>query len=513
MKNVDKRQSGVLMHISSLPGLYGIGDFGQAAFLFADFLYNGGFSSWQVLPLSPVSEFLGNSPYSSSSAFALNYLFVSPEKLAEVGLVGTDYCESLRVSSASQACYAGAKAAKSALLRTAWENFSGGPNRFEILHREFNEFCVKERAWLEDYALFYVLKEHFKGVAWRDWPSEYKFRVPAAMSSFLEDARISARIEYIQFVQFILHKQWNELKYYCNSKGIELIGDIPIYVAYDSVDVWAGQEFFDLNDECLPNKVAGVPPDYFSETGQYWGNPVYRWDVIRRTNFRWWVNRLKHSLSLFDRVRIDHFRGFCRYWAIPAEEKTAVNGAWEIAPGRELFETLRNELANGEDGALPLFAEDLGVITEDVCELMNLFDLPGMKVLLFAFGDDSGNPYLPHNYDKNCIVYTGTHDNDTVNGWWANTSSERERRAFEAYSGVKVKENRADSYMVRLALASVAREAIIPIQDILGLDGGARMNMPSVARGFWEWRLTGRQMLELAAMAEKLKEINRTYGR
>lgn len=508
-----KRRSGVLMHISSLPGNYGTGDFGPEAYCFADFLQRGGYSSWQVLPLSPVSEFLGNSPYSSSSAFAMNYLFVSPEKLVDAGLVEMSECLARRVEPCGSADYEHAGCAKRELLDQAWERFSVDREGFWQLHCELEEFCFRERHWLDDYALFYVLKEYFENKPWSEWPSEYKSRRREALDGFLADGQKTEQVDYIRFVQFLLNKQWNELRAYCGSKGVGLIGDIPIYVGYDSSDVWAGQEYFDLDHDGRPNNVAGVPPDYFSATGQRWGNPVYRWDVMLRTDFRWWVDRLRRSIELFDRVRIDHFRGLCRYWAIPAGEETAVNGSWQVAPGRELFEVLQRELVGGESGALPIFAEDLGVITEEVHELMDYFALPGIKVLLFAFGGDSVNPYLPHNYGNNCIVYTGTHDNDTVKGWWENTSTEAERSAFAAYAGTEIEDGRALAVMNRLAIASVAREAIIPVQDILGLDGDSRMNMPSCAKGCWRWRMTPLQMEELTAMADGLREINLLYGR
>lgn len=507
-----KRESGVLLHISSLPGRFGIGDFGPSAVKFADFLAAGGFSAWQVLPLSPVAEIMGNSPYSSSSAFALNYLFISPEKLAGIGLIETSDYERFIVPAGDTADYGLAAEAKSALLYLAWRNFSNEPGKFEWLRGEFNVFCLKERAWLEDYALFYVLREKFGGACWCEWPNEYKFRAPAALASFLDSEKKSRGIEYVQFVQFLLHMQWRELRDYCRSRGISIIGDIPIYVAHDSVDVWAGQEFFDLDENGRPNKVAGVPPDYFSETGQLWGNPVYRWDVMRKTSFRWWISRLKYTLSLFDMARVDHFLGFLRYWAIPAGAETAAVGSWEVAPGRELLETLRAELGNSETSRLPLIAEDLGIVTEDVRELMRNFDIPGMRVLLFAFGDNADNPYLPHNYGVNCVVYTGTHDNDTANGWWKN-APEVEKDAFEAYCGVKIQDGAANGALSRLALASVARIAIIQLQDILGLETSARMNIPNRAAGCWRWRLTGGQLDELFAKSEDLRRCNAVYGR
>lgn len=501
----------MLLHISSLPGRYGVGDFGPAAFRFADFLAAAGCSIWQVLPLSPVSEELGNSPYSGGSAFALNYLFISPERLIEYGLVNAADCEGWAAPSLDAADYDLARSAKSALLRIAWENFNAGPDDFTWLREEFNHFCLNERAWLEDYTLFFALREKF-GARWSDWPREYAARVPAALSAFSGNEKEAKRVEYVRFVQFLLRKQWDELRRYCSAKGVSLVGDVPIYVACDSADVWAGQEIFDLGGDGRPNKIAGVPPDYFSATGQLWGNPVYRWDVLRKTGFRWWISRLKYNFALFDRVRIDHFPGFLRYWAVPAGAETAACGDWEEAPGREFFETLRAELGHAETGELPLIAEDLGVVTEDVHELMNAFGIPGMKVLLFAFDGGWDNPYLPHNYDTNFVVYSGTHDNNTANGWWRN-AAESEREALETYAGVSIQDGGAAEVIMRLALSSVARTAVIPVQDILGLGESSRMNIPDRARGCWRWRMTEAQMPDLFAEADRLRGLSSVYGR
>lgn len=508
----ERRESGVLLHISSLPGSLGIGDFGHCACRFADFLAAAGYSVWQVLPISPVSASMGNSPYSSGSAFALNYLFVSPERLVEDGLISAADYEGFVAESAGAVDYELAARAKSALLHIAWGNFTERSDSFAQLRDEFNCFCLQERAWLEDYSLFYALCEKFGGAGWSEWPREYRFRAPAALSAFLDGVSKSKRMEYVQFVQFLLRKQWDELRAYCASRGVSLVGDVPIYVAYDSVDVWAGQEFFDLDGEGRPNKVAGVPPDYFSETGQLWGNPVYRWEVMSKTSFRWWVSRLKHTLSLFDRVRVDHFVGFTRYWAVCADAPTAASGSWEVAPGREFLETLRAELGASETDVLPLIAEDLGIVTEEVHELMNAFGIPGMKVLLFAFEGGSGNPYLPHNYGTNSVVYTGTHDNNTANGWWRGASAS-EKSMFETYAGVCIREDRVADALSRLALSSIARTVVIPVQDILGLYESARMNTPNQASGWWRWRLTEAEMEELFSKAAELRRLNAVYGR
>lgn len=500
------------MHISSLPGDYGLGDFGASAYKFANFLVAGGYSLWQVLPLTPVTEILGNSPYSSSSAFSMNYLFISPEKLAEVGLINSGCCDIFHVVTTETADYEYARNAKRVLLHAAWEKFDADPAKFRWLREEFEAFCRDESYWLEDYALYYVIKLSFGGTCWSAWPNEYKFRDPQALADFINDEKNAKKAEYVKFVQFLLRRQWNELRSYCNVRKIKLMGDIPMYVAYDSADVWAGREFFDLDEEGRPNKVAGVPPDYFSATGQRWGNPVFRWDVMRRTNFRWWVNRLKYSLALFDKVRIDHFRGFSRYWAIPAAEETAVNGCWEVAPGRDLFETLQQELVHGAVGALPLIAEDLGDITDDVRDLMRRFDIPGMKVLLFAFGGGSDNPYLPHNYRENTVVYTGTHDNDTIKGWWQDTT-DYERQALQSYAGMSIDPDAAAGIVSRLALSSVAPTAILPVQDILGLGGASRMNLPGTGEGCWAWRLTEEEFDRLFEKAGDLRRLSNIFGR
>lgn len=512
MAKVERRIAGALMHISSLPGDYGLGDFGSSAYKFANFLVAGGYSLWQVLPLTPVEAILGNSPYSSSSAFAMNYIFISPEKLAETGLISVNDCDMFRIAGTSTADYGYARNAKRVLLHAAWEKFVEEPAKFRWLRGEFETFCMEESAWLDDYARYYVIKVSFGGASWGSWPDEFKFADRQVLAAFFAEEKKAKKAEYVKFVQFLLRRQWNELRAYCNVRGIKLMGDIPMYVAYDSTDVWADRDLFDLDDNGRPNKVAGVPPDYFSATGQRWGNPVFCWDVMRKTNFCWWVNRIKYSLALFDKVRIDHFRGFSRYWAIPAMEETAVNGSWQLAPGRALFETLQQELVGSTVGLLPLIAEDLGDITDDVRELMERFDIPGMRVLLFAFGGGNDNPYLPHNYRDNTVVYTGTHDNDTINGWWGD-ATDHEQAALAAYVGNRIEPNNAAAVLSRLALSSVAATAILPIQDILGLGGDARMNLPGRGDGCWNWRLTLEQLEELFEKAGYLRKLNRTFGR
>lgn len=514
----NSRKSGILLHISSLPGPFGIGDLGSNAERFAVFLSASGAGVWQVLPLTPVSGASGHSPYSSSSAFAGNLLFVSPEKMMKDGLISEDDIEPFLGRRSADADYTFASEVREYLLVKAWANFSSGDKTFSCMHEEFRLFREEEKFWLDAYSLFSVLKEKFGYKCWNEWPCEYRRHDRQALEQFVQQDENAERISFISFTQFIFFRQWRALHEYCRSCGILIMGDVPMFVALDSSDVWADQDFFDLDADGRPNCVAGVPPDYFCETGQRWGNPLYMWDRMEADGFRWWVSRIKASLAMCDFIRIDHFRGFCGYWAIPACEGTAENGEWRRAPGRALFEVLEQKIAQYGGGSLPMVAEDLGIITDDVGDLMDKAGIPGMKVLLFAFGDGVGtNPYAPHNITRNSVVYTGTHDNNTVRGWWDNEASASDRRRFQSYIGHDIVPDDAAKYMTRLALASVADLAIIPIQDILGLDGSSRMNTPGECRGNWMWRLTQEEFEYFAsdgsAEAYRLREMNSLYGR
>ena len=509
------RSSGVLLHIASLPGSYAIGDLGYEAEKFAAFIKKSGFSVWQVLPTTPVAPVFGNSPYCSSSAFAGNFLFISPDKLYSIGLLSKDDIWPLSVFSNSHADYERASEIRIELLAKAWKRFKSEKSCAQ-LRSECDEFRSREKFWLEDYALFSFFKKKFEGIEWQKWPGDVKHRnFSEETLSLIEEER--DKIDFVVFVQFIFAEQWKSLRMHCKSLGIEIMGDMPMFTASDSADVWAHPELFDLDSEGLPSSVAGVPPDYFSTTGQRWGNPVYLWNSRKSELFEWWKVRISSALNNFDIIRIDHFRGFSAYWSIPSNEETADNGRWISAPGRALLEYLRESLCE-EGHNLPLVAEDLGVITDDVTALMDDFKLPGMKVLLFAFGGDVGkNPYAPHNIDRNSVTYTGTHDNNTVLGWWCSESSAGERLAFKTYCGHNCSGSEAASAMVTLALMSSSDLAVIPMQDILGLGGESRMNIPGTASGNWVWRMSDedfrRATAEKSPLSMLYREKNTLYGR
>jgi len=495
-----RRGSGILLHITSLPSNYGIGDLGPWAYRFTDFLCESKQSFWQILPLNPTNLAFGSSPYSSPSAFAGNPLLISPESLVEDGLLASSDIEDSHLFSDERVDYTAVTNYKEALFQKAYNSFKkkGSSNEFE-------EFCVKNSYWLEDYALFAALKANYSEVVWSEWPTELTNRNKRK----LEDLKNSLRdkIEAEKFIQYVFFKQWFSLKSYCNNKKINIIGDIPIYVNHDSADVWSNPEIFKLDKKKWPKFVAGVPPDYFSKTGQRWGNPVYRWNIIRKNDYQWWIKRMDHNLKLFDMMRLDHFRGFVGYWEIPADEKTAINGKWRKAPANDFFTTLVKRF-----NLLPIIAEDLGVITPDVINVIKRFSFPGMKLLLFAFGDDfPQSSHLPHNHTQNSVVYTGTHDNNTVRGWWRSEASPESRKRFFKYIGKEVEEESIHREFIRLAMMSVANICIIPMQDVLGLGEDAKMNRPAKTEGNWQWRLKPDQINP--SLLEKLKEITETYGR
>jgi 4-alpha-glucanotransferase len=495
------RRSGVLLHLTSLPSPYGIGDLGPGAYRFADFLADAGQSIWQILPLNPTSPASGNSPYSSLSAFAGNPLLISPERLVQDGFLAPAEVEEALSCDGEKVDYAAASVYKFNLLRKAFERFACG-NREDF---GFAGFCRDHAYWLNDYALFVALKEHFKGIEWGAWQSEIRHRTAAILQEWQE--LLADRVLAEKFFQYLFFRQWLALKSYCNQKNIQLIGDLPIYVSYDSVDVWSHPLLFELDEEQRPAVVAGVPPDYFSVTGQLWGNPVYRWQVLQQSGYRWWIQRFEHNLRLFDVIRLDHFRGFVGYWAIPAFEATAINGRWEPAPALEFFRVLAKRFSY-----LPIIAEDLGVITPDVREVMACFGFPGMKVLQFAFdGDPSANPYAPHNHSRNSFVYTGTHDNNTTRGWFGRELDARGKETLCRYLGRTVDEAEVHWELVRIAMMSVGATAIIPMQDLLGLGEEARMNVPAVPQGNWAWRLGSAQLSP--GLAHKLARITELYGR
>jgi 4-alpha-glucanotransferase len=503
------------MHISSLPGRYGIGDLGETAREFAGILQEMGARAWQMLPLMPTDGAYAHSPYSSPSAFAGNTLYISPDDLANDGLIERGDLKKFEVRPSASVDYEAAADIKKKILAAAYENFRGGEaylGKYRALSDEFWKFCEDAAWWLEDYALFSVLKELEGGAPWSGWRGEYKNRDWSALDQLKKTPEAARMLDAARFSQFLFFRQHDALRRTCREHGIAIAGDLPIYVAYDSADVWGHQDLFELGGEGRPAAVAGVPPDYFSETGQRWGNPIYRWERMKEDGYDWWTRRFRHALRMADLVRADHFRGFMAYWAIPADESTAVNGEWRPGPGREFFSVLRERLAP-EGGVLPLIAEDLGVVTPDVRETMEEFGLPGMKVLQFAFGRGMPlNPYAPHNHRRNCVVSAGTHDNNTARGWWNEESTEDERIRFMRYiDRPHLMESEASDAMIRLALSSVSDLAVLSAQDILDLDSGARMNTPGTTEGNWQWRLTGWEALR--KKAPQIKKLAVMFGR
>lgn len=509
-----RRQSGLLIHITSLPGAYSVGDMGPQAVDFAGHMSRLGFSVWQMLPLTPTAEIFGNSPYCAPSAFAGNLLLVSPDALAQEGLVTREELAAWFAPSVGRADFASAHSCKKSLLALAWRRFCAEPEKFADVRGEYEAFCAEEDFWLRDYSLFTLLKEKFDGAPWAAWPAPYAAHDESALDLLLCEEKEG--VDFIRFCQFVFYRQLRALSLRCAECGVTLMGDLPIYIAWDSADVWASRELFDLDERGFPRGVAGVPPDYFSPTGQRWGNPLYNWERMRADDFAWWRARIAHTLKYFGLLRIDHFRGLCAFWAIPSSEPTAVNGEWRQAQGKEMLRAFQKIDWAGR-GPLPFIAEDLGIITDDVRDLMRELGLPGMKVLMFAFGGEADNPYLPHNTEPASVVYTGTHDNDTAVGWWRAGSSVRERINFSLYSGREVTRENAAAVMTRMALSSAAELAVVPVQDILGLDGSCRMNVPSQASGSWQWRLTPQQMKSIAEpgcdFVGVLKELNKIYGR
>ncbi len=496
-----KRGSGILLHITSLSSPYGIGDLGAGAYKFADLLAETNQSFWQILPLNQTCEAYGNSPYSSFSAFAGNTLLISPDLMVEHGILSKSDVENHPAFPEERVDYRTVTRYKDGILRTAFDK-----NRDNLANdHEFNRFCNENSHWLDDYGLFISVKRHFNKVDWGKWPKELKDRREEAIREWKE--RLWETILMEKFHQYIFYNQWSLLKDYCESRNILIIGDLPIYVNYDSSDVWANPEIFKLNEEKIPAFIAGVPPDYFSSTGQLWGHPVYDWKVLRESKYLWWIKRIEHNLKCFHMFRLDHFRGFVGYWEIKADEKFATNGKWEEAPARDFFATILKYFDR-----LPIIAEDLGVITPDVREIMDLFGFPGMRVLLFAFGEDlPTNPYAPHNYIKNCVVYTGTHDNNTIKGWFKKETGAEDRERISGYIGRKVTERNIHWELIRLVMGSVADKVIIPMQDILGLGEKSRTNLPASSRGNWEWRFVTEGLSPVTK--KKLSDMTRIYGR
>ena len=503
------RRSGILLHISSLPDRYGIGNLGEPAHKFAEFLQASGQSLWQVLPVGPPGY--GNSPYSSLSAFAGNPLFINLERLVEEGYLKTEDLITTQTFPTNKIDYQAVADFKIPLLKKAATQFVNTASPAE--KAQFELFCQENREWLVPYAIFMSLKETYGQKAWYTWNREVRLLNQSDLTAWVNRYKTSVHQHF--FLQYIFFKQWEQMKDFCNNRGIMLMGDLPIFVALDSAEVWAHQEIFDLDENGRPNTVAGVPPDYFSQTGQLWGNPLYRWNIIRDQGYSWWIKRMRMAFRLFDIVRLDHFRGFESFWAIPANARTAKEGQWNPGPGAELFTTLKKEL-----GPLPVIAEDLGIITPEVEVLRDMFNFPGMRVLQFAWDKDPGkNIHLPHFHIKNCVVYTGTHDNTTTCGWFrgedieytTQNKSERQEQTKRAlkYLGTDGREINWD--FIRLAFSSVADTAIIPLQDVLGLGNESRMNTPGTTFGNWEWRLEPGELTD--EITEHLRELTWLTGR
>lgn len=468
------RSSGVLLHISSLPSYGGIGDLGPAAYEFADFLAEAKQQWWQVLPLGPTG--FGNSPYAGLSAFAGNPLLISLEYLSDWGWIEGDAIAGLP-GRAGNVDYDEVTARKLPLLKSAAKRFL--QSRPQEQWARFEAFRQANAGWLPGWALYSVLRRKYDNSCWNQWPEPLARREPGALAQARHE--MAEEIAVAEAIQFAFEEQWMALRAYCAGRGIQFLGDIAIFVNFDSADVWTHPALFELDERLSPVRVAGVPPDYFSETGQRWGNPLYRWDVMEARGFQWWVERVQRARVLYDAIRLDHFRGFEAYWAIPAEEETAVNGEWVKAPGDALFAALRREL-----GELPFIAEDLGLITPEVDALRERFQLPGMKVLQFGFGGRGAHNYLPHRYERNAVVYTGTHDNDTTRGWWENGATAVEKTAVKAY--LHPSDHDEVWALMRAAATSVADICLFPAQDVLDLGSEARMNVPSLPKGNWSWR-------------------------
>jgi 4-alpha-glucanotransferase len=494
------RSSGILLHPTSLPGRYGIGDLGEWAYKFVDWLAEAGQTVWQILPLGPTSY--GDSPYQTLSAFAGNTLLISFDKLAEQGWLTADDLKDTPEFPVYQVDFGWVINYHNEMLSRAYQHFEAKAT--EAQKAALEAWCAENADWLDDFALFIALKNHYGGKPWVEWPEGEALRHPDAITAAKQ--RHAHKIAEHRFCQWIFATQWAELKAYANESGVRLVGDIPIFVAHDSSDVWANRDLYYLDAKGNPTVIAGVPPDYFSKTGQRWGNPLYRWDVMAKDGYRWWIRRIQAVLSQVDIVRIDHFRGFEAYWEVPASEETAINGKWVPGPGLKFFKAVKEAL-----GELPIIAEDLGLITKGVVELRDGLGLPGMKILQFAFGGlDGDNDFLPHMYTPNCVVYSGTHDNNTTVGWWeSGEAHEGVRKHVTEYIGHEVREPNWD--LMRLAMISVAHTCVVPLQDVFSFGMDTRMNMPGRPSGNWTWRFSSEWLQNPAQ--KRLAYLTKLYGR
>jgi len=493
------RYSGILAHPSSFPSPYGIGDFGKGAYEFIDFLEAAGQHLWQILPLVPITSY-GNSPYQSFSVFAGEPLFISPELLEKQGLLTKEDLQEIPAFDPVKVDYDLVRKYKTTLYQTAYTAFQAKADEESL--QTYQEFCKKHAFWLNDYCLFMAAREKFGEISWTKWPKD--LRNPTARSRAAWAEKLADGMDYQRFLQYLFYTQWRDLKQYANEKGIAIIGDMPIFVSPDSADVWANRKLFRVTKEGYPSVVAGVPPDYFSAVGQKWGNPLYDWDTHKKDGYRWWISRIRHQLEQVDYLRIDHFRGFESYWEVPADAKTAINGVWKKGPGADLFLAIQKEL--GE--VLPIFAEDLGLITPEVEKLRDRFGFPGMRILQFAF-EDQTSTFLPHNFNTcNCICYTGTHDNNTSLGWYFH-ASEEVRDYVRRYMNT---DGSCISWdFIRTCLSTIAWYAIFPVQDLLNYGEDCRMNIPGVAEGNWSWRFREGDLHSGIALG--LRQLTQLFGR
>ncbi len=500
---IPQRSSGILLHITSLPSPYGIGDLGPEAYRMAELMKEAGQRYWQILPLNPTEIGMGNSPYSSRSAFAGNPLLLSPELLYEDGLLSKKDLKKKPKGKASRVDFTAVAEHKMEIWQAAYASFrSGGSN---AMRSEFDAFQREHSTWLKDYCRFAVFKEHFGNRSWVEWDGPIKNRDEAAMDALAD--RFAHLVEYEAFLQFLFYRQWYRLRDHCMGMDIHFFGDMPFYVSHDSADVWSAPQNFKLDEEGQPTAVSGVPPDFFSETGQLWGTPVFNWEEMEKHGYEWWLRRIDHNLRQFGLLRLDHFRAMSAYWEVPAGEATAKNGQWVPSPGSAILGRVQQRYQR-----MPIVAEDLGEIDEPVRELMRAFDLPGMRLLLFAFIDDIAfeSSFLPHNHIQNCIVYTGTHDNEPVRSWYEN-ASKKEKVQLSQYTNNEVTRRDVHEVMLRLALQSVAQLAVLPMQDVLGLGAEATMNRPGTSDHNWEWRLEPGQFG--GKEAKQWRKLVEMYGR
>lgn len=499
----NRRLSGILLHPTSLPSPYGIGDLGSDAYEFVDFLEKAGQHLWQVLPLTHTGY--GDSPYQSFSAHAGQPLLINPSHLKDLGLVEGFEILHCPVKDVEHIDYGVIIPWKQRIFQLAYKRFhmSGFQSANPQFISDYRIFCKDQSWWLSDYALFMACKDVNAGISWLEWDAPYRTPSPEEKCALAEE--LEKQIGYYQFLQFLFFTEWAKLKAYANEHQIQIIGDVPIFVSLDSSDVWANQNLFQLDEVGFPIDVSGVPPDYFSETGQLWGNPLYNWAVHKKDGYQWWIERIRHQLTLFDQIRIDHFRGFEAYWSVPFEEETAVKGQWVKGPGAHFFEAIQHAL--GED--LPIIAEDLGVITAEVVALRQAFHFPGMKVLQFAFESTEENDFLPHQFtDSYCICYTGTHDNDTTHGWFETLSAQPKEKVlrYTNTDGTKISKD-----FIRLCMGSIAQYAIFPMQDVLSHSHQSRMNTPGTSAGNWGWRY--KKGVLNAVLAKELRDLSKLFGR